>query len=136
MRPKTTTKLSRTLVNELLHQAQRSPTQETYGLVGQRDARYQCYPIGSASADSRALFSLQSAEQLAAIKLMQDRGQQLFALYQSLPKLPDLPTVIETNSSDFPDVLHLIISLDTRGVLQMRGFQINNKQLEEVNLII
>lgn len=131
-----TQKMPRTLVNELLHQAQRSPEKEITGLIGRRGARCYCYPIANAATDASVLFALSASEQLAAVKNMQERGQTLFAVYHSHPQAPAFPTVIGDNTTDYPDALHLIISLNTRGVLEMRGFQMKNKQLQEVNLII
>lgn len=136
MTVKTTIRLPRTLVNELLHQAQISPNQEISGLIGRHGQRCMCYPIDSVKTDASVLFALSASEQLAALKEMKERNQELFAIYHSHPDAPALPSVIDEDVADYPQALYLIISLNTRGVLEMRGFQKHGQNIEEVNLII
>ena len=114
MTAKTTIRLPRTLVNELLHEAQLSPQQEISGLIGRHGQRCMCYPVDSVKTDASVLFALSASEQLAALKEMKERK----------------------DVADYPQALYLIISLNTRGVLEMRGFQKHGQNIEEVNLII
>lgn len=136
MTVKQTVRLPRTLVNDLLHQAQLSPAREICGLVGRRDDQCQCYPLETQDTDASALFALNASEQLAALKQLQAQQQQLFAIYHSHPYAPALPAVTDEDVADFPDALYLLISLNTKGVLEMRGFDRQSGQLQEVDLII
>ena len=136
MTTKTTIQLPRTLVNQLLHQAQLSPGQEVCGLVGRENDHCDCYPVENVAMDASVLFALNASEQLAAFKDMHAKGQQLFAIYHSHPQSPAMPSVTDIEEANYPDALYLIISLNTRGVLEMRGFYLKNKQIEEVDLII
>jgi [CysO sulfur-carrier protein]-S-L-cysteine hydrolase len=128
--------LPRTLVNQLLHLAQQSPDQEVCGLIGRRVERCVCYPIDNAATDASVLFALNASEQIAAIKQMNDKGQELFAIYHSHPSSSALPSVTDLEDANYPDALYLIISLNTRGVLEMRGFYLRDQNVEEVNLSI
>lgn len=131
-----TVQIPRTLVNQLLHQAQLSPAQEVCGLVGQVGEQCECYPIENVATDASVLFALNASEQLAAFKTMQEKGQNLFAIYHSHPSSPPVPSDIDIEEANYSDALYLIISLNTKGVLEMRGFYLQSGQTEEVELII
>lgn len=133
---KQTVRLPRTLVNDLLHQAQLSPMREICGLVGRRDDNCECYPLETQDTDASVLFALNACEQLAALEALKARQQQLFAIYHSHPHAPALPAITDEDVVDFPDALYLLISLNTKGVLEMRGFDRQSGKLEEVDLII
>ncbi|MEX1200398.1 MAG: M67 family metallopeptidase [Methylophaga sp.] len=133
---KQTVRLPRTLVNDLLHQAQLSPMREICGLVGRREDNCECYPLETQDTDASVLFALNACEQLAALEALKVRQQQLFAIYHSHPNAPALPAITDEDVVDFPDALYLLISLNTKGVLEMRGFDRQSGKLEEVDLII
>lgn len=131
-----TVQIPRTLVNQLLHQAQLSPSQEVCGLVGQSDEQCECYPIENVATDASVLFALNASEQLAAFKSMKEKGQSLFAIYHSHPSSPPIPSQLDIEEANYSDALYLIISLNTKGVLEMRGFYLKSGNTEEVELII
>jgi proteasome lid subunit RPN8/RPN11 len=65
------------------------------------------------------------------MKSMRDLGEHFFAIYHSHPTAPALPSAEDINLTSYPDALHLIISLNTKGILEMRGFKIQeNTSLE------
>jgi len=133
---KQTVRLPRTLVNDLLHQAQLSPMREICGLIGRREDSCECYPLETQDTDASALFALNASEKLAALKSLKARQQQLFAIYHSHPHAPALPAITDEDVVDFRDALYLLISLNTKGVLEMRGFDRESGKLQEVDLII
>ncbi len=66
---------------------------------------------------------------------MRENGEALFAIYHSHPTSPAEPSAIDLELAAYPDALYLIISLNTKGVLEMRGFRLNdNKMVIEVGL--
>ena len=136
MTVKQTVRLPRTLVNDLLHQAQLSPMREICGLVGRMNDHCVCYPLETQDTDASVLFALNASEQLAALKTLKTQHQELFAIYHSHPNAPALPAITDEDVADFPDALYLLISLNTKGVLEMRGFDRQAGKLEEVDLII
>ncbi|MCX4187638.1 M67 family metallopeptidase [Methylophaga sp. OBS4] len=131
-----TVQIPRTLVNQLLHQAQLSPAQEVCGLVGRDQDDCVCYPIENVATDASVLFALNASEQLAAFKKMKEKGQELFAIYHSHPSSPPIPSEIDIEEANYSEALYLIISLNTKGVLEMRGFYLRDGTNEEVELII
>lgn len=116
--------LPRHLVNQLLHLAQISPEAEVCGLIGARagEAR-RCYPVANAAADKACRFALDPAGQIEAMRVMRERGEALFAIFHSHPSSPAEPSPADFAELSYPDALYLIVSLNTKGVLEMRGFR-------------
>lgn len=133
---KTSVHLPNTLVEQLLQLLQQSPHKAICGLVGRRGSRSFCYPIDLASTDASALFAVNASEHLSAIKTMTEKGQTLFAIYHSHPTSAMLPSVKDLEDADYPEALYLIISLNARGVLELRGFYLRDQKIDEVELSI
>ncbi|MGD0960455.1 MAG: M67 family metallopeptidase [Methylomonas sp.] len=128
--------LPRKLTNQLLHLAQTSPEQEICGLIGaDRDGLpINCYPIPNAAATPHNRFLLDGSRQIAAMQTMRDRQETLFAIYHSHPHAPAIPSLADIEEAGYPEALHLIISLNTKGVLELRAFRIVEKSAVELNL--
>lgn len=129
-------RLPRKLTNQLLHLAQISPEQEVCGLIGAHADGHptSCYPIDNSAATPQNRFLLNPAQQIEAMRLMRNRRESLFAIYHSHPQAPALPSNVDVEQAAYPEALHLIISLDTQGVLELRGFQIRDLCITECGL--
>jgi proteasome lid subunit RPN8/RPN11 len=67
---------------------------------------------------------------------MREAGEDLLAIYHSHPASPAAPSSIDIAEAGYPDAIYLIISLNTKGVLEMRGFRIREGGIREVALEI
>ena len=67
---------------------------------------------------------------------MRDKNEELFAIYHSHPTAPAIPSATDIKLATYPDAVFLIISLNTKGVLELRGFKINNKSAKPVEELI
>ncbi len=131
----TTVKLPRPLVNALLHQAQIGADCEVCGLIGARDgAPLHCYPVPNIAAVPQQRFVMDPKAQIGALRQMRERGEALFAIYHSHPTAPAAPSAMDRDEASYPETLYLIISLNTKGVLEMRGFYIQAQDVVEVTL--
>lgn len=127
--------LSRKLTTQLLHLAQSSPDTEVCGLIGAKDDEpSSCYPIENTASNPSTRFQLDAQQHIAAFKQMRDNGEELFAIYHSHPNAPAEPSATDIDMASYPEALYLIISLNTKGVLEIRGFYIIDKQAQEVAL--
>jgi proteasome lid subunit RPN8/RPN11 len=125
----------RRLTNQLLHLAQLSPDEEICGLVGSKNGLpATCYPIANVAEHPKQRFLLDAKQQIAAMAEMRDSGEELFAIYHSHPKSPAQPSVYDLEEAAYPDALYLIISLNIKGVLEMRGFKIKQNIAQEIVL--
>ncbi len=130
-----TLKLDRTLVNQILTQAQATPEREICGLIGGRDGHATTlYPITNVATDPRHRFRMEPREQIDAMRRMRDAGEALVAIYHSHPDAPAAPSATDIEEAGYPEAFHLIVSLDTEGVLQMAAFAIEGERAEAVAL--
>lgn len=131
--------LPRPLVNQLLHLAQDAPDREVCGLIGARDGLpNQRHPVRNIADDPARHFLLDAGEQIAILRELRERGEELFAIFHSHPDAPAVPSAEDVDMAAYPQALHLIISLGTKGVLEMRGFRLDSgaRRFEEVSLLL
>jgi proteasome lid subunit RPN8/RPN11 len=128
--------LPRKLINQLLHLAQLSPEAEVCGLIGANQSQQpvSCYPIHNSADLPQNRFLLEASQQIQAMTQMREQGEQLYAIYHSHPHAPAIPSAADLEQAVYPEALHLIISLDTKGVLELRAFRILNKSAAELAL--
>jgi len=136
--PAKTIELPRALVNQILHHAQAAPELEACGLIGARDGLpHSCYPVANAAAAPQVRFQLDAQGQIEAMRQIRDHGETLFAIFHSHPAAPAEPSATDLAEAAYPDALYLVISLNTKGVLEMRGFWIGeDKSVAEVTLLL
>ncbi len=130
--------LPRAMVNQILHFAQSSPELEVCGLIGAKDGLpVTCYPVENAAATPQVRFQLDPAGQVDAMRQIRERGEELFAIFHSHPTAPAEPSAVDLADAAYLDALYLVISLDTKGVLEMRGFRIKeDKSVDEIMLLL
>ncbi|MFQ5642157.1 MAG: Mov34/MPN/PAD-1 family protein [Thiogranum sp.] len=129
--------LPRQLVNRILYQAQSSPDAEICGLIAARGGRPQrCIPIPNISDRPQQLFTMDPALQIDALRRMREQGEELFGIYHSHPHSPAQPSGTDLQQVGYPEALYIIVSLNTRGVLEMRGFRLHEGKAIQVQLEI
>lgn len=125
------------ITQQLLHHAQTSPDSEICGLIGAKNGvPCSCYPIENSAPQPEKKFLLNAQQQIAAQVAMREKGEELFAIYHSHPTAPALPSQTDIDLANYREALHLIISLNTKGVLEMRGFKIEDGEAREVILVL
>ena len=136
--PSTPIALPRELVNQILHHALSSPELEVCGLIGAKEGLpASCYPVENAAAVPQLRFQLDPAGQINAMRQIRERGEELFAIFHSHPAAPAEPSPVDLADAVYLDVLYLVISLNTKGVLEMRGFWIGqDKSVAEIKLLL
>ena len=129
--------IPRKITNQLLHLAQQSPDFEVCGLIGSKNGLpTHCYPIANTAEQPEQRFLLDAAQQISTMVKMRELGEELFAVYHSHPSAPAQPSSADLELANYPDALYLIISLNTKGILEMRGFKIDQKTALEIPLIL
>ncbi len=127
--------LSRKITTQLLHQAVISPDQEICGLIGcKKNLATRCYPIKNIAEQPEIRFQLDEKQQIRAMSTMRNNGESLFAIYHSHPCAPAIPSATDIKLASYPEAIHLIISLNTKGILEIRGFSIIDSTVEEIQL--
>ncbi|HEY3487932.1 MAG TPA: M67 family metallopeptidase [Gammaproteobacteria bacterium] len=130
-------KITRPLATLLLGLAQKSPQREICGVIGGNDKKPQTvYPVANLATDPAHKFAMDPQEQIAAFKTMRAKGESLFAIYHSHPQSPPVPSIQDVENLGYAEALQLIISLNTKGVLEMRAYRKHGGELEEVQLSV
>ncbi|MDJ0863274.1 MAG: M67 family metallopeptidase [Gammaproteobacteria bacterium] len=123
------------LVEQILGHVLTSPSQEVCGLVGAIDgAAVSTYPVNNVSPEPDCRFEMDPSQQIAAMRVMRDAGESLFAIYHSHPQGPPAPSAVDVSLAGYPDALSLIVSLADRSVPEVRGYYVRRGQIEEVRL--
>ena len=129
--------IPRKLTQQLLHLSQISPDAEICGLIGGKNGiPTTCYPVANVAKHPEQRYLLDARQQIAAMARMRDQGEELFAIYHSHPTAPALPSLSDLEQAAYPEALYLIISLNTKGILEMRGFKIAEKKATEIPLVL
>lgn len=127
--------IPRKIVQKLLHHAQQTPEQEVCGLISsQNNKPFRSYPIENSAPKPDTFFKLDAGQQIEAMVCMRDNNEQLFAIYHSHPTAPAIPSNTDIEQNNYPDVLNIIISLNTKGIMELRGYQIDSNQFREIPL--
>lgn len=127
--------LPRPIVNQILHQAQQAEDQEIFGLIAGNEKNFtRCYPVENTVGDKHPLFEMDPKQLINAVRTMRERGEELKAIYHSHPDAPAQPSLADIRQHEYPDVLYLMVSLATRGVLEIRGFSIRDSRIENVEI--
>ena len=134
---KNTLYLPRPLVNKILAHAQKNPEIEVCGLIGNSASKQKdYYPVDNISNNPSCRFLMDASQQISAIKKMRDRQQQLFAIVHSHPTTNATPSQLDIDENSYKEVFYIIISLNTKGVLEMRAYTQQQNGMQEVNLIL
>jgi len=129
--------IPRKITNQLLHLAQISPDYEVCGLIGSKNGLpTHCYPIKNVAEHPQQRFLLDPGQHISAMTKMRELGEDLFAIYHSHPAAPAQPSAYDLELTAYPEALYLIISLNTKGILEMRGFKMHQKTALEIPLIM
>ena len=118
-----TVRIPRPLVNQLLHHAQHAAGNEICGLIAVRGGDLRCIPVANVAATPATRFAMDPKGQIDAMRGMRERGESLFAIYHSHPGAPAVPSATDTAEAAYPEALYLIITLATKGIVEMRGYR-------------
>ncbi|WP_123589723.1 Mov34/MPN/PAD-1 family protein [Salinisphaera orenii] len=133
----TALKISRPLATRLLFEAQKQPDTEVCGFLSALDGHpREIYPVANVADDPARRFEMDPADQIRAMKTMRERGETMLAIYHSHPSAPPEPSVHDLDGLGYPDALYLIISLNIKGVLEMRAWQRQDDRMIEHTLTV
>lgn len=122
--------LPRKLVNDLLQHAQSTPDVEVCGFISAiNGAAEKSYPIKNISNLPENHFLMDPEQQLKTTNQIKDsETEELFAIYHSHPTSEARPSLQDVEQAPFEELYYLIISLNTKGVLEMRCFHLSHDE--------
>lgn len=122
------------LRDALFEQALGSPQVEVCALLGGNSNRLMnTYPVRNTAVDPANRFLLEAEGQIAAMRLMRNRGETLRAIFHSHPTTPARPSATDRQLASYPEVYYLILSLADR-VPVLRAYYYDGREFAEVSL--
>ena len=132
-----TYKLPRNTVNGILTLAQSKTEQEVCGLISQNTSQQMTLiPITNVATEPEKFFEMDPSGTIKAIKSIRDNESELFAIFHSHPHSPAYPSKTDIEQAGYPESLYLIVSLNTKGVLELKGFKIHEDTVMNVDLVL
>jgi proteasome lid subunit RPN8/RPN11 len=126
-------RIPKQIYDELLAHAREDAPNECCGLIGGSDGVAKtAYRARNAEA-SPLRYNLDPQDQFRIMMEMEERGEELSAIYHSHTASPAYPSQTDINLAAYPDALYLIVSL-AEGEKDLRGFRIEDGQVNEVEL--
>ncbi len=119
----------------MVRHAREEAPNECCGLIGGADgAATTLYRARNAEA-SPLRYNLDPQDQFRIMREMEERGEDLAAIYHSHTHSPAYPSQTDINLATYPDALYLIVSL-ADPQQQLRGFRITDGEVKEADLVI
>jgi proteasome lid subunit RPN8/RPN11 len=116
----------------LLAQVEAERPNEACGLLGGIAGEiHRVYPVENI-CHSPTMYEMNPTQQVAAFLEIEALGWELSGIYHSHPAGPARPSPTDIAKAYYPDSIYLIISPDSDGAWQMRGFLIAGGQVSEV----
>jgi [CysO sulfur-carrier protein]-S-L-cysteine hydrolase len=126
-------KLTKGQIDDLIAHAREEDPNECCGLIGGSDGEAKTiYKARNAEA-SPLRYNLDPADQFRIMTAMEEKGEDLVAIYHSHTKSPAYPSQTDINLAAYPDAMTVIVSLK-EGEEPVRAYLIRDSQVEEVEL--
>jgi proteasome lid subunit RPN8/RPN11 len=128
-------RIARSIYEELLAHAREDAPNECCGLIGGEDGVARTVYRARNAEASPLRYNLDPQDQFRIMSEMEERGEELAAIYHSHTASPAYPSQTDINLAAYPDTLYLIVSL-ADGERDLRGFRIEDGGVTEVELEI
>jgi proteasome lid subunit RPN8/RPN11 len=130
-------RIAQALVDEIVAHALEDAPNECCGLVsGSADAATQVYRARNEMASPLA-YRIDSDDQLRINNEIEDRGEEVAAIYHSHTRSPAEPSQTDINLAEYwPGPVYLICSLADPDQPVVRGWHLRDGKIDEVDLEI
>jgi [CysO sulfur-carrier protein]-S-L-cysteine hydrolase len=128
-------RIPKAIYEELLEHAREVAPNECCGLIGGEDGVAKTVYRARNAEASPLRYNLDPQDQFRIMTEMEERGEELAAIYHSHTASPAYPSRTDINLAAYPDALYLIVSL-AEGEKDLRGFRIVDGEVTEVELEI
>jgi proteasome lid subunit RPN8/RPN11 len=127
-------RISREMVEVLVAHALEEAPNECCGMIGGSDGRARSvYPAANAEA-SPLRYSLDPADQFRIMREIEERGEELVAIYHSHTASVAYPSQTDVNLAFYPDAVYLIVSIEDLANPVVKGFHIREGGIDEADL--
>jgi proteasome lid subunit RPN8/RPN11 len=128
-------RISRQIHEELLAHAREDAPNECCGLIGGNNGVARTVYRARNAEASPLRYNLDPQDQFRIMTEMDERGEELSAIYHSHTASPAYPSQTDINLAAYPEALYLIVSL-ADGEKDLRGYRIEDGEVTEVDLVV
>ncbi len=129
-------RVSRPLFRQMIHHLQLHYPQEGCGLLaGCAGQARQIYPVDNI-LQSPSAYEMEPLQQIRAMLIMEDQGDELVAIYHSHPQGPSTPSETDVAQAYYPGAVYLVVSLYNFDEPEVRGFRIADGRVTEVVIVV
>jgi [CysO sulfur-carrier protein]-S-L-cysteine hydrolase len=122
------------MVDEMVAHARAEAPNECCGMIAGRDGTATSIHRARNAEESPLRYVIHPTDQLRIMEEIEERGQELAAIYHSHTGSPAYPSQTDINlAENWPDPLYVICSLADRDP-EVRAFAIRDGEVEEVAL--
>jgi len=128
-------RIGRQLVDQIVAHAREQAPDECCGmLAGQNGEATRIYRARNAER-SPLRYTIHPSDQIRIMTEIEERGEELAAIYHSHTKTPAEPSQTDINlAGNWPDPLYVICSLADPEAPSLRAFAIRDGEVQEVDL--
>ena len=130
----TALEIPETIKEKIISHAARDMPNEACGMLAGHAGVVETHYEMSNSDQSGEHFTLVPAEQFQVIKAIRASGMSLLGIYHSHPASPARPSEEDIRLALTPDVVHVIVSMQTQDQPDIKGFDIKNGVVTRVPL--
>ena len=128
-------RLPRAMVDELLAHAREEAPNECCGMIGSANGTPRSVYRARNAEASPLRYNLDPQDQFRIMQQMEERGEELAAIYHSHTASPAYPSQTDVNLAAYPDALYIIVSL-VEGERPIRAYWIREGKIEEAELAV
>ena len=130
-------RIARELVDQIVAHAREDAPNECCGLISGADGRATRVYRARNAEESPLRYTIHPTDQLRIMTEIEELGEEVAAIYHSHTKTSAEPSQTDINlAGNWPDPVYLICSLAEPEAPSLRGFEIRDGRVDEVELEI
>jgi proteasome lid subunit RPN8/RPN11 len=126
-------RIPKEIYEEMLAHAREEAPNECCGLVGGSEGVAKTVYRARNAEASPLRYNLDPQDQFRIMTEMDEKGEELSAIYHSHTASPAYPSQTDINLASYPGAIYLIVSL-AEGEKDLRGYRIEDGEVTEVDL--
>jgi [CysO sulfur-carrier protein]-S-L-cysteine hydrolase len=128
-------RISKSIYGDLLEHARAEAPNECCGLIGGENGEAKSVYRARNAEASPLRYNLDPQDQFRIMSEMEEKGEELSAIYHSHTASPAYPSQTDINLAAYPDAIYLIVTL-AEDEEPLRGFEIRDGEVTEVDLAL
>ncbi len=130
-------RIAQKLIDEMVAHAREDLPNECCGMVGGVDGEASVVIPVVNSAASPLRYEMDPQGQYNALKVIEDDGKELLAIYHSHTKSAAYPSQTDVNQAvNWPDAIYVIVSLQDADVPDVKGYWLKDLKIADAGLVV